>query len=288
MGATCFFFWDNAGLAAVPFGEVLALARHLRTYVDMHPRPDLTGLSRSAEVAILLPPGYNLGHVYTGRGPLWGLPELNLERTNREGVKYRTVMSNFFVEIERCIKLGVDFDLLSDLPGLNLQGYRETVRIREDGKVEVFTEGKRTLLPGPRIPPRAPGLPPGLTVTVSGTPVADSVEVSALAEVVQKSAPVYYTFGAAPDGVEYNEMVAWELYGPKAEDHQFLGPKDRAHAVTSTTAGAETRVRFKLTLPGSYRLRAATVDTAGRSTVVWKSLVVTGESSGKALQLHER
>jgi hypothetical protein len=287
MGATRFFFWDNAALATVPFGEVLALARHLRTYADMHPRPDLTGLSRSAEVAILLPPGYNLGHVYTGRGPLWGLPELNLERTNREGVKYRTVMSHFFVEIERCIKLGVDFDLLCDLPGLEPQGYRETVRIREDGKVEVLTEGKRTVLPGPRIPPRAPGVPPGLTVTVSGAAAGDGVEVSALAEAVEKSAPVYYTFGAASDGVEYNEMVAWELYGPQAEDHQFLAPVDRAHAVTPTSSGAEMRVRFKLTHPGSYRLRAATVDTAGRSTVVWKSLVVTGAGPGAELRLRE-
>ena len=155
MGATRFFFWDNAGLAAVPFGEVLALSRHLRTYADMHPRRELSDLTRSAEVAILLPPGYTLGHVYMGRGPLWGLHELNLERTNASGVKYRTVMSNFFTEIERCLKLGLDFDLLWDLPGLDLHGYRETVRIREDGRVEVLSDGRNTVLPGPRVPSRA-------------------------------------------------------------------------------------------------------------------------------------
>ena len=61
--------------------------------------------------------------------------ELNLERLNRQGVAYRVVMSNFFTEIERCFKLGVPFDLLWDLPGMKLTGYREIVRVREDGKV---------------------------------------------------------------------------------------------------------------------------------------------------------
>ena len=55
-----------------------------------------------------------------GRGNLWGLGELNLERRNREGVKYRTVMHNFFTEIERAIRLGIAFDLLWDLEGLEV------------------------------------------------------------------------------------------------------------------------------------------------------------------------
>jgi hypothetical protein len=288
LGATRFFFWDNAALAAVPFHEILALARHLRTYADMHPRRDFAQLDRGAEVAILLPPGYNLGHVYLGRGPLWGLHELNLERTNRDGVKYRTVMSNFFTEVERCLKLGVDFDELWDLPGLNLQGYREVVRIREDGKVETISGGKRALLPGPRVPPRAPGAPPALKVTLSAKAAGDGLNVSALAEVVRTSAPVYYTFGAAPDGVVYNELVAWELYGPTPEDHEFLTPENWGHAATLTASGGEVQVRFTIARPGRYRLRAATVDTDGRSTVVWKSLVFGGTPLGVATQLLTR
>ena len=274
LGATRFFFWDNAALAAVPFHEVLALSRHLRTYADMHPRRDLSNLNRSAEVAILLPPGYNLGHVFMGRGPLWGLHELNLERTNRDGVKYRTVMSNFFTEIERCLKLGESFDLLSDLPGINLDGYREVVRVREDGKVEVISEGKSRVLDGPRVPPRAPGPPPELKVTLVEKVSGGGLQISALAKVVETSAPVYYTYGAATDGVVYNEMVAWELYGPKPQDHEFLTPENWAKAVTPTPTGGEVRVKFKVTRPGIYRLRASTVDTDGRSTVVWKQIVV--------------
>ena len=42
----------------------------------------------------------------------------------------------FFTEIERCLRLGVAFDLLWDLDVLRLDGYREVVRVREDGRVE--------------------------------------------------------------------------------------------------------------------------------------------------------
>src|SRR5205814_7615926 len=84
LGATRFFFWDNAQLACVPFGEVLALARHLRDHAKTHPRPEPGQLRSAAEVAILLPPGYDLGHVQTGKGNMWGVGELNLERINQQ------------------------------------------------------------------------------------------------------------------------------------------------------------------------------------------------------------
>ncbi|MEO6964651.1 MAG: hypothetical protein ABI076_01975, partial [Acidobacteriaceae bacterium] len=274
LGATRFFFFDNAQLAAVPFHEILALARHLRTYADLHPRGDVSKLNRSAEVAILLPPGYNLGHVFMGRGPLWGIHELNLERTNRDGVKYRTVMSNFFTEIERTLKLGESFDLLWDLPDINLDGYREVVHVREDGKVQVVSEGKSRVLAGPRVPPRAPGPPPELKVTLVKKASGGGLQVSALANVVQTSSPVYYAYGHAPNGMVYNDMVAWELYGPKPWDHEFIMPENRAKSVTPIAKGGEVRVRFNVIQPGTYRLRVSTVDTDGRSTVAWKQIFV--------------
>ncbi len=116
LGAKHFFFWDNYQLACVPYGEYLALARHLQAHVQSHPDRDPSRLKRAAEIAILLPPGYDLGHVHMGRGNLWGLSELNLERVNRHHVRYRQVMANFFSEIERCLRLGVAFDLLEQ-PG---------------------------------------------------------------------------------------------------------------------------------------------------------------------------
>ncbi len=157
LGAQRFFFWDSAALACVPYRECLALTRNLRAHVESHPDRDLHALKRAAEVAILLPPGYNLGHVHMGKGNLWGLGELNLERVNRQGVQYRTVMGNFFTEIERCIRLGVAYDLLWDLEGHPPTGYREIVRVREDGKVEVIVEGRSARRDGPRTPDRPKG-----------------------------------------------------------------------------------------------------------------------------------
>ena len=129
LGARHFHYWDNYQLACVPYSEVLALSRNLSAHVESHPHRNLDKLRAAAEIVILLPPGYNLGHVEMGRGNLWGLGELNLERRNSAGVKYRTVMHNFFTEIERAIRLGVAFDLLWDLEGLKLSDYREIIRI---------------------------------------------------------------------------------------------------------------------------------------------------------------
>ena len=66
LGATRFFFWDNYRSACVPYQECLNLARHLRTHTESNPHRQMQSLLRAAEIAILLPPGYNLGHVHMG------------------------------------------------------------------------------------------------------------------------------------------------------------------------------------------------------------------------------
>jgi len=281
LGATRFFFWDNARLACVPYGEYLALARHLKNHAASHPRRDFDKLRKAAELLILLPPGYNLGHVRMGRGELWGIGELNLERRNSQGVKYRTVMHNFFTEIERCLRLGVSFDLLWDLPGQAPTGYRELVRIREDGKVEVRAGNRSTVLNGPQPVPRPEGEPPQLKVSLEAQGEGQAVKITAVAEVVETSAPIYYTHGADTEGVYHNARVAWELYGPGEEDYLFLMPEKLKPTVRKTTAGAEAQTRFTIEKPGRYRLRASTVDQAGRSTVVWKRLSAAKDTAGR-------
>lgn len=272
LGATHFFFWDNYQIACVPYGEYLALARHLQAHIQAHPDRDLPRLKRAAEVAILLPPGYDLGHVQMGRGNLWGLGELNLERTNRHGIAYRQVMGNFFTEIERCLRLGVSFDLLWNLEGLSLDGYREVVGIREDGLVDLTADGRHTLRKSPRTPERPAGNPPELAVECfreSGGQHPRSV--TARARVTEGSAPVYYTTGADRQGLYHNVWVLFELFGPGAEDYRQLSSRVTSRPVgPSNPAVIETQ--FTLEQPGQYRLRAATSDLAGRSTVVWKEL----------------
>ncbi|NOS68478.1 MAG: hypothetical protein HOP33_00925 [Verrucomicrobia bacterium] len=268
LGATHFFFWDNYQMACVPYGEYLSHTRHLQAHVQSRPKRDLARLKRAAETLILLPPGYDLGHTHTGRGNLWGLGELNLERKNREGIRYRQVMGNFFTEIERCLRLGFAFDLRWDLDGLPLDGYREIVRVREDGRVEITADGKRTIRKGPRVPERPSGKPPQLAVELSGIEGELPRTITARAQVEEGSAAVYYTTGTDRQGVYQNAMVLWELYGPEEEDYRTLP----GHVIQTATPDRASHVetRFTLSQPGHYRLRAATTDLAGRSTVVWK------------------
>ena len=279
LGAQHFHYWDNHQLACVPYSEVLALSRNLSAHVESHPYRNLDALRKAAETVILLPPGYNLGHVEMGRGNLWGVGELNLERCNREGIKYRTVMHNFFTEIERAIRLGVAFDLLWDLPELKLSDYREVVRIREDGQVEVHEGGEGSLHEGARTPTRPTGTPPTLTVDVSIPQTNAPFEVRACATVTKGSASVYYTRGADENGLYNNEVVLWELFGPEAEDYRFLN-RDRSEIrIDQTESVAEVEIRFALNRLGDYRLRAATVDMAGRTAVAWKTITVSSEEA---------
>ena len=231
-------------------------------------------LKQAAEVAIFLPPGYNLGHVYMGRGNLWGLGELNLERVNYEGIKYRTVLGHFFTEIERCIRMGVSYDLFWDIEGYRFIGYREIVRVREDGKVEVITDGKSALHDGPRIPDRPAGDPPQLSVELSTETGKAPLTIEARAILVEGSSPVYYTLGADPEGIYKNVKVLWELYGPGEEDYRFLLSENRDPRIVDEGNRTNLEMKFIIRQPGKYRLRAATVDMAGRTTVVWKSIVV--------------
>lgn len=48
--------------------------------------------------------------------------------------------------------------------------------------------------------------------------------------------------------------------------------------------GAEVETKFKIEQAGRYRLRASTVDLAGRSTVVWKNLVLTKDAANGLLR----
>ena len=279
LGARHYHYWDNYQLACVPYNEVLALSRNLSAHVESHPHRSLDKLRTAAEIVILLPPGYNLGHVEMGRGNLWGLGELNLERHNREGVKYRTVMCNFFIEIERAIRLGVAFDLLWDLPELKLSDYREVVRIQEDGKVKVTENDETVLYAGARAPTRPKGIPPALTVDVSISQTGTTFEVHACAIVTKGTASVYYTRGADKSGVYNNEMVLWELFGPEEEDYRFLNREQSEIHIHQTESEAEVEIHFRLKHPGNYRLRAVTVDMAARTAVEWKMITVPREHS---------
>jgi len=272
LGATHFFFWDNYQSACVPYSEYLALTQRLQAHIKEHPKRNLARLKHLGEAVILLPPGYDLGHTHTGRGNLWGLGELNLERKNPFGVKYRTVMSNFFIEMERCFRLGIPFDILWDIEGLDLKGYNEIVRVREDGMVEVTADGKTELLTGPRIPEREKGKGPTLNVSLAPSSERSNRGWTARVEVGEGDAPIYYTPGTNRQGEYANVMVLWELYGPNDEDCRQLSGMVLEEPNSDGIATVESR--FTVPQPGQYRLRIATCDMTGRTAVVWKEFNV--------------
>jgi hypothetical protein len=274
LGGTRFFYWDTYQLAAVPYNEYLRLSAHLRDHAKNQPARNQDRLKNAAEVAILLPPGYNLGHVKMGIGNISGLPELNMERTNTHGVKYRRVMGNFLTEIERCIRLGVGFDLLWRLDSIAPQGYREIVVIREDGMVEVSSRQGFMLLDSARVPERPAGDPPKLAVDVYPGTSAAPAEITVRALVTTGSAPVYYTQGANAEGIYRNQIVLWELYGPEPEDYTDFWGRRWDAPVTHHDGYASSELRFAIEKPGHYRLRVSTSDLAGRSATVWKELHV--------------
>ena len=273
-GASHFFFWDSHRLAAVPYHEYLSLSKHLREHAESFPFRDMEKLKKAAEVAILIPPGYNLGHVKMGIGNISGVPELNLERENGFGVSYRKVMSNFLIEIERCIRLGVAYDLFWNLENLKLDQYREVITIRDDGKVSVEHDGETTLLESARVPDRPGGTGPQLSVDVKREGTGVSAMFKAKAEVVEGSAPVYYTQGADSSGIYKNAYVLWELYGPEEEDYTDFWYERWKATIEEEKNSAMVTLAFKIEKPGKYRLRVSSVDVAGRSTVVWKDITV--------------
>ncbi len=274
LGATLFFFWDNYRLAAVPYNEYLALAKNLREHAKNFPNRNLKILKHSAEVALIIPPGYNLGHVKMGIGNIGGLPELNMERTNKKGVKYRDIMSNFYIEVERCIRLGIQYDAYWNLPGLNLKGYREIVTIREDGKVEIEENGKTKILNSGRMPQRPGGVLPQLSVNVKTGNAKAPCAVTAVAEVAEGSAPLYYTQGAGKDGVYRNTYVLWELYGSQEEDYTDFWSDRWNVKVTEKDKSAVVTIKFSIEKAGNYRLKVSTCDLAGRTKVVWKDIKI--------------
>jgi hypothetical protein len=98
--------------------------------------------------------------------------------------------------------------------------------------------------------------------------------ITARARVTERASPVYYTTGTDGSGIYHNARVLWELYGPGEEDYRALLPIGANPRTTFDGKSAEVELQFRVEQPGRYRLRAATTDLAGRSTFVWREIVV--------------
>ena len=79
---------------------------------------------------------------------------------------------------------------------------------------------------------------------------------------------------ADKDGIYNNQYLLWELYGPEEEDYTNLLAETWNASVCERDDRAEVEIKFTIDRPGNYRLRVATSDVAGRSTVVYKDISI--------------
>ncbi len=271
-GASFFLFWTGAREHHVPYEEQLALSRFIREYARQRPDRNVARLRKMAEVLILFPSGYTL----LSKEPMWWLPPLHYEKKNKHGLKYREILARVAAEMERCYREGICYDLAWDLEGFlgngsnalktpDQNGYREVVRVCEDGRVIVQKDLREEVFYEPRWPRRPEGKAPGLKISLSRKEGKAPMTLVAHAEVTEHQSPVHFTPAHNEEGVWRNTKVIWKLYGP--------GPDDFAHL--SERHDAKTGLLpLELDKTGVYRLRASVVDRAGRSTVQWKRIIV--------------
>jgi len=138
----------------------------------------------------------------------------------------------------------------------------------------VEIDGKKILYDGPRIPSRPEGNPPQLAIELSIETGKAPLEVAARAFLTEGSSPVYYTLGANRKGIYENVKVFWELYGPREEDYRTLLDWNRQPRILDEGTRSTVDIKFRISRPGKYRLRAATVDLAGRTAVVWENITL--------------
>jgi len=138
----------------------------------------------------------------------------------------------------------------------------------------VIIDEKKILHNGPRIPNRPEGNPPQLAIELSIETGKAPLEIAASALLTEGSSPVYYTLGADSKGIHKNVKVFWELYGLGEEDYRSLLDRNREPRIYNEGARTSVDIKFRISQPGKYRLRAATVDLAGRTAVVWKNITV--------------
>ncbi len=271
-GASFFLFWTGAEEHHVPYEEQLALSRFITEYARQHPDRNVDRLRKMAEVLILFPAGYTL----LSKEPMWWLPPLHYEKKNKHGLKYREVLARVAAEMERCYREGICYDLAWDWEGFleigsnamkppELKGYREVIRVCEDGRVIVQKDLKEEVFYEPRWPKRPKGKAPGLKISLSRDEGQSPMTLVAHAEVTEHQSPVHFTPAHDEKGVWRNTKVIWQLYGPGPDDFAHLSER---HDVKTGLLPLE------LDKAGVYRLRASVVDRAGRSTVQWKRIIV--------------
>lgn len=247
-GASYFWVWtgwvgigDNSGL---PHSYQRYYASLVKQAQAANPRRDMDRLLRAAKTCVVIPYGYTFAPY-----PLQYLKWLHLERDSGSGATYRQVLTNAALEVERCIRLGIDFDIAVDDAKFTATGYDEVIRCREDGSVLVQTGGKETRLLSGREPMR-PDLGPGPSIAIEVPELVPEAPGG-----ISLSAVATAGAGEFENG---KPSVTWEVYGPDQGVEMKSGEQ----------------IELDLPAGGTYRVRAAVADVFGRPAVAWTTLDV--------------
>jgi len=255
MGARYFWFWTSDHGAHVPYPEQVNLARTLKAHAGGRPKRDMSALLHSATVAIALPDGYT----FEPSGLLYNQATHHPERANEYHIPYRRVLRNAAVEMERLLRLGIEFDVVVDADGFNGEGYEEVIFARPDGTLSLLHEGRQEALSAPRTPTRPRHIsPPHLEATVEGD--TDSPEQMTLrAKASGGSPPLGFDAGCdSQTGLRQRNAVVWEHYSPNGGYRLLRGAE---HILT-------------LTEPGLHRFRAVTAGSYGNTVDRWLEITV--------------
>lgn len=257
-GATYFWTWtgwvglsDNSGL---PYPYQRHYFSILRQAAGKSPNRDSAALLRAAKVAVVIPYGYTFSPWHMHR-TVW----LPLEKKNQHGVTYRQVLSNAAVEVERLLRLGIEFDIAVDDHWFNPEGYEELVYAREDGIVRVVRPGQRDLKRALPRPVDRPNLGPMPTLTIES-------------DIPDPSKPNKMTFRALAEigtgdwsGETVKPTVYWEIY----DADSIL---ELTYSALWLVKGETLTHEFKQ--QGQYTVRASVVDVFGRPAVAYKTVGV--------------
>jgi len=255
MGARYFWFWTSDHFSHVPYPEQLNLARLLKGHAEQHPHRDMKALLHAAKAAIALPDGYTFEY----SGLMYNQSSHHLERVNEYGLTYRSVLHNAAVEMERLLRLGVEFDIVVDVDNFNGEGYEEVIFVRPDGTLSIFRNSEEEHRDEPRIPPR-PSLQarPEIEATVArSTDDPGKVELRATAS--GGCPPLGFCVGQDMEtGFQRWVPAIWEHYSPGGGYRVLYGPEHL----------------LELKEPGEHRFRAVTADAYGNIAENWISEVI--------------
>jgi len=250
-GATHFWFWGGWPGVDVdwPHAYKLYLMNQVRTVSKGIGFRDVPNLARQAKTAIALPYGYDMDP--TGYGFMFRTAWMHAERKNARGIRIRRVLRSAYIEAERMLRDGVEFDVVIDDKHFAKDGYDEIVYVQEDGSIRIRRGTTETVRDGPRVPIRPNlGKPPSIALRIVRTPQRTGQAAILEAERIIGSG-------------RFVGPMRWMAYLP---DGFARRPRRSELEVADRTE------RWRLTetkVPGKYRVRVATIDEFSRSAEAW-------------------